>query len=238
MAVRASWGARRRACTRTCDEVACETAGVSEPREVAQQAREIIANVWHWEVHDDRIDHPSDAYAVIAHEGPQPGAVLVDPIWLAPAELERLGIIVAICLTGAHHQRAAWRYRRRLGVPVWAPEGHREMDEEPDETYAHDDLLPGGLVAIHSPGPTEANHALWHVNAGALMLGDLLIRSGPEAPLEFVRDAYQDEPAATVTSVERLVALMPSAVCPGHGPPIVGEGVQAMRAALDGGRRP
>lgn len=207
---------------------------MSEPAEVARQARQILPNVWHWEVHDDRIDYPSDAYAVTAREG----AVIVDPIWLAPATLEQLGVIAAICLTGAPHQRAAWRLRRRLQVPVWAPEGAAEMDEEPDRGYGHDELLPGGLVSIHAPGPTEAGHALWHESTGALMIGDLLIRPGPEAPLELPPDAHQDVPERTPGSVERLVTLMPSAVCPGHGPPIVGEGVQALRAALAVGRRP
>ena len=72
--------------------------------------------------------------------------VLIDPLPLAEAALKRLGTVEAICLTAKCHQRSAWRYRKKLGVKVYAPHGVRPMDEEPDVLYRAGDQLPGVFV--------------------------------------------------------------------------------------------
>ena len=108
---------------------------MSEPRTIATGADEVVPGVWHWTLHDERIDFVSDSYALASDEG----VVLIDPLPLAEESLRGLGAVVAICLTCGSHQRSAWRYRR-------------ELDEEPDERYSHGVLLPGKLRASFTPG--------------------------------------------------------------------------------------
>lgn len=121
---------------------------MSEPRTIATGADEVVPGVWHWTLHDERIDFVSDSYALASDEG----VVLIDPLPLAEESLRGLGAVVAICLTCGSHQRSAWRYRSELGAPVYAPALAREIDEEPDERYSHGVLLPGKLRASFTPG--------------------------------------------------------------------------------------
>ena len=75
--------------------------------------------------------------------------------------LTRLGEVEAICLTASCHERSAWQLRRKLRVPVYGPEGGVDFEESPDHWYQADSLLPGGLQAVHAPGPTEAHYAFY-----------------------------------------------------------------------------
>src|SRR5512144_608365 len=109
----------------------CGEARVSEPKAEAMRVAEVLPDIWHWFVWDDRIGAESHAHAV-SGEG---GSVMIDPLPLREAGLRSLEPIVAICLTAACHQRSAWRYRRACGAKVYAPEGTRDMEEEPDIRY-------------------------------------------------------------------------------------------------------
>jgi hypothetical protein len=202
---------------------------VSEPRTIASAVEPVVPGVWRWGIHDDRIDFRSDAYAVA---GPD-GAVLVDPLPLAEDALAAIGPVAAICLTGAHHQRSAWRYRRLLGAPVHAPEAGRATEEEPDRRYGPGARLPGGLVAVHAPGPTAANYALLLERPGGegvLFIGDLLLRPADDGPLGFVPDEHVDDPALTRATVRSLLDLPVTVLCSAHGAPAVGD---ARAAGLD-----
>jgi glyoxylase-like metal-dependent hydrolase (beta-lactamase superfamily II) len=203
---------------------------VSEPGTVAETVEEVVAGVWSWTVHDERIDFRSDAYAVATAEG----VLLIDPLPLADDRLASLGQAAAICLTGAHHQRSAWRFRRALGVPVHAPEGGRRMEEEPDAVYGAGARLPGGLRAIHAPGPTDAHYALLLERPGGdgvLFIADLLLRYG-DGPLTFVPDRHLDDPALARETVRGLLELPIATLCPAHGAPAVGDARAAMAEAL------
>jgi hypothetical protein len=90
---------------------------VSEPKTVATSIEEVVPGVWRWSIHDERIDFLGAAYAV----GTDEGAVMIDPLPLESAALAELGRPEAIVLTCGSHQRCAWRYRRELGAPVYAP---------------------------------------------------------------------------------------------------------------------
>ena len=124
---------------------------MSEPKAIARQVAEVVPGLWHWHVWDDRIQQETHAHAV----SDASGRVLIDPLPLTPEALRSLEPITAICLTAACHQRSAWRYRRAYGAKVYAPEGTREMDEEPDVRYRDDEILPGGLKAVHCPAPSK-----------------------------------------------------------------------------------
>ncbi len=201
---------------------------MSEPKTSAARTEEVLPGLLHWSVDDDRIGFRSDAYALDSSAG----LVLIDPLPLAEPALLALGRPVAICLTIQSHQRSTWRYRRRFRALVYAPLWAEGLEEEPDHFYRHGERLPGGLRAIHAPGPCEASYALLDEGTGVLFLGDLL--SGERASdLRFVPDAYQDAPRRTRASVRALLDEPFDAVCGGHAPPIPHGGRRAVRDALE-----
>ena len=201
---------------------------MSEPQAIAQKTEEIVPGVWRWYVHDDRIDFESDAHAVV--EGGR--VVLIDPLPLKEVDLKRLGTVEAICLTAKCHQRSAWRYRKQFAVKVYAPEGVRPMEEEPDVLYRAGDQLPGGLQAIHTPGPESVHYAFWLAREqGVLFCPDLLMH-GKGKELAFVPAEFHDNPAETQASVRRLLDLRFSVLCFNHGAPITGDPHAALREVL------
>jgi glyoxylase-like metal-dependent hydrolase (beta-lactamase superfamily II) len=188
-----------------------------EPTGLAAPAGEIILGLFRFTIHDNRIDYQSDSYVLVQ----QGRVVLIDPLPMAEQELARFGPVEAICLTASCHERSAWRYRRALKVPVYAPEGGVDFEEPPDRWYRDGDKLPGGLVAVHAPGPTEAYHAFFLPReGGVLFFGDLLTNAGG-AGLAFVPDEYQDEPARTRETVRRLLGMNFTIFCSHHGDPIL-----------------
>ena len=190
--------------------------GVSEPKAVAETVDEVVPGVWRWHVWDDRIDFESDAHAV----SDRTGTVLIDPLPLRDVALKRLEPIIAICLTAACHQRSAWRYRRSFGVQVYAPDGCRAMDEEPDVRYRVGEMLPGGLKAIHTPGPEQAHYGFWREQSPAVLFCPDLIMREADGDLAFIPAEYHDDPAATRDSVRRLLDLPFDVLCMDHGAPI------------------
>jgi glyoxylase-like metal-dependent hydrolase (beta-lactamase superfamily II) len=204
---------------------------MSEPKNHAKKITRIAPGVHHWSIHDDRIDAQSDAYSV-----EQKGkTILIDPLPLEEAALKDLGSVEAICLTGSCHQRSAWRYRKELGVKVYAPEGAQGLEEEPDVWYKAGDALPGGLKAIHAPGPTEVHYAfLSDRGTGALFCADVLMRDGDD--VRFVTDEYQDDPKRTRETAKRFLELKIGALCFAHGDPITREPHSAIREALKADR--
>ncbi len=202
---------------------------MSEPQEVAAAVEEVVPGVWHWSVHDDRIDFISSAHAVVADEG----AVLVDPLPLAPEALARLGDVVAICLTTSSHQRSTWRYRRELGAKVYAPALARELDEEPDGRYGEGDVLPGGLRAVFTPGAGTTQHTfLLEGEPTVAFVPDLLARP-PDGPVMLVPAEYMHDPEEARRSLDKLLGLSFSVLCLSHGAPVTDDPHGAIRAALE-----
>ncbi|MBA7595015.1 MAG: MBL fold metallo-hydrolase [Calditrichaeota bacterium] len=205
---------------------------MSEPKTKADRIQLLNPWLYHWMVSDDRIDNfRSDAYAVLTPEG----KVLIDPLPLTDEALAEIGKVAAICLTGSQHQRSAWRYRKTLGVPVYAPEGADELEEEPDESYRDGDSLPGGFKAIQTPGLSSGFALLMETEggSGALFCGDLLVREG-EGPFQLLPDEYLDDPAAARESARRLAQLQVEILCPAHGAPCLTGCGQAIQEALEG----
>jgi hypothetical protein len=137
-------------------------------------------------------------------------------------------------LTAGNHQRSAWHFRKIFQIPVWAPEHAHGLEQEPDNFYTSGDSLPGGLSALHTPGPAEAMFTLWMQQhpRGIVFISDLLTHEGSGRP-EFVPSQYQDEPMRTRMSVQRVLDHLPvDTVCFAHGEPIVGGGKAALRLAL------
>lgn len=204
---------------------------MSEPKAIAQRARRIIPGLFHLTVHDDRIDSRSDAYAITTRRG----TVLIDPLPMTDGALRSLGEVMAICLTIQSHQRASWRLRKQLAVPVHAPEGAMGLEEEPDGFFEDGDELPGKLRAMHAPGPAHEGYVLVRdrTRGGAIaFIGDSLIRSR-SGSLGFVPDVYMDDPERARESARRLFAMSIGVLCPGHGAPMVGGVRNAIWRALE-----
>ncbi len=202
---------------------------MAEPNAVAEAAEEVVPGVWRWGVRNERIGGAeSTGHAVAVPDG----VVLVDPVRLADDALAALGPVNAICLTAQCHQRSAWRYRRALGASVWAPEGTRPLEEEPDERYRPGDVLPGGLRAVHTPGPEEVHFSfLSERDPRVLFCSDLLTHyDGRE--LAFVPLEYHDDPALTRATVEGLLELDFAVLCFDHGSPLAHDPKGAIRALL------
>jgi glyoxylase-like metal-dependent hydrolase (beta-lactamase superfamily II) len=202
---------------------------MAEPNAVAEGAEEIAAGVWRWGVANERIGGAeSTGHAVAGADG----VVLVDPVRLAPEALAALGRVTAILLTAQCHQRSSWRYRRELGAPVWAPEGTRPMEEEPDERYRAGDLLPGDLRAVHTPGPEEVHFSfLLERDPRVLFCADLLTNYGGRG-LDFVPLQYHDDPPRTRRTVEGLLDLDFEILCLDHGSAITDDPKAEIRALL------
>jgi len=201
---------------------------VSEPQAVADTIEQIVPGLWRWHVLDERIGSESDAHAVCGDDG----AVLIDPLPLGKESLTKLEPIIAICLTAACHQRSAWRYRRTYGVKVYAPEGCRAMDEEPDVRYRAGEMLPGGLRAIHTPGPEFAHYALWRERSPSVLFCPDLIMRDADGALCLIPAEYHEDPEATRDSVRRLLDLPFEILCMAHGAPLSVNPHAALRRLL------
>lgn len=219
---------------------------MSEPRTQSRRVMAAAPGLLHWTLHDDRIEFRSDAYAVLGVRGGSGhGAVLIDPLPLTdgalasffgrgstlPTKGTLVGPLEAICLTGSCHQRSAWRYRRLFGVKVHAPRGARGLEERPDATYTHGSRLPGGLVAVHAPGPTRVHYALHRpAGRGIVFCADVLTHH--RGVVRFIDDAYQDAPSQTRATARALLKLRFGVLCFAHGAPLTRGAKQAVRAAL------
>ena len=209
---------------------------MSEPKAKADRIQLLNPWLYHWSIPDDRIgNYRSDAYGVLTPEG----KVLIDPLPLTDEALAEIGKVAAICLTGGQHQRSAWRYRTAFGVPIYAPEGAVELEEEPDEWYRDGDSLPGGLKAICTPGLSSGFALLMETEGGSgvLFCGDLLVREADDGPFRLLPDEYLDDPVLARESARKLAQLQVEILCPAHGAPCLTGCSQAIQEALEGDGR-
>ncbi len=199
-----------------------------EPKGTAKLVGEVVLGVYRFTMHDDRIDFESDGYVVVEKDR----AILIDPLPMNKRDLKKLGAVEAICLTASCHERAAWRYQDSLKVPIYAPIRGVDFEGMPDHWYGPGDRLPGGLKAVHSPGPTDAHYSLYlKRGAGVVFCADLLTNAEGRG-LAFVPGEYQDDPKGTRTSVRRLLKLPFRVLCPDHGRPVTTGAKQAIRKTL------
>jgi glyoxylase-like metal-dependent hydrolase (beta-lactamase superfamily II) len=199
-----------------------------EPKGTAKLTGEVAPRVYRWTMHDDRIDAQSDSYAVVDDRQ----IVLIDPLPMAMQDVAKLGTVHAMVLTGSCHERSAWRYRRQFKVPVHAPAGAVDFEEDPDFWYDQGDHLAGNLIAIHTPGPTEAYYSFFLERDGGVVFCADLLTNYPGEGLAFVADAYQDDPPRIRASVRHLLSLPFQTLCPNHGDPITNGAQDAIREAL------
>jgi Metallo-beta-lactamase superfamily len=188
---------------------------MSEPREIATRADQVVEGLWHWSIANSAIGGATSSCQALAVDG---GCVMIDPLPLEPDELAALPRPAAIVLTA--------------GVDVWAPEGAPAGDEEPDRRYAEGDILPGGLGAIRTPGPEPVHYCLLREDAPRILFcSDLLMGDGAGG-LAFVPARFHDDAAETRRSVERLAGLDIDVLCLDHGRPVTDGPREAIEAVL------
>ena len=202
---------------------------MSEPKTVAESVHEVVPGVWWWSIHDERIDFVSTAHAVSGEEG----VVLIDPLPVADDALAGLGDIHAICLTAGTHQRSAWRYRREVGVPVYAPALSKLIEEEPDNRYGDGDELPGGLRAVFTPGAGTTQHTFLLEREGGVAFVPDLFANVAGRGLAVVGEEEMPDPAEARRSTRKLLDLPFATLCLDHGAPVTEDPKAAIRALLD-----
>ncbi len=203
---------------------------MTEPREVAAEVHEVVDGLYYWQIHNSNIGGAiSSSHAIVSGDE----CVFVDPVRLSDEALARLPKPSAVVLNARTHQRAAWRYRRECGAEVWLPADAPPADEEPDHRYAEGDVLPGGLVAVRTPGPEWPHYSLLRQGSpGVLICSDLVSHEGG-GELLFIPPEYHDDPAETRRSVRRLLDLRFGVLCFDHGAPIVRDPKRSLRRLLE-----
>ena len=200
-----------------------------EPKGIGKLVGEVVPGVYRFTMHDDRIDFESDGYVVVENDR----AILIDPLPMNKRDLKKLGAVEAICLTASCHERAAWRYQKTFNVPVYAPKRAVDFVETtPDHWYGPGDRLPGGLKAVHSPGPADAHYSFYLRKAGGVVFCADLLTNAEGRGLSFVPGEYQDNPKGTRKSVRRLLKLQFKVLCSNHGDPVKTGAKKAIRQAL------
>jgi glyoxylase-like metal-dependent hydrolase (beta-lactamase superfamily II) len=202
---------------------------VSEPNAIAETVEEVVPGIWTWSVHDERIDFVSTAHAVSGSDG----SVLIDPLPLEETALAQLGDVRAICITAGTHQRSAWRYRRELEVPVYAPALSKLIEEEPDVRYSDSDELPGSLRAVFTPGAGTTQHTFLLDRGGGIAFVPDLFANEPGRGLAIVGEEEMPDPEEARRSIRKLLDLPFDILCLDHGAPLTEEPKAAIRALLD-----
>ena len=196
--------------------------------------REIAPGLFYWSEMHPRIKHEVSSYFV-AESG-----TLLDP--MVPSD-EGIGWFrgerepQAIALTNRHHDRQSDQFCAEFGLgPVLVPEpGLHEFEGKTFEVAAYvpgEEVVPG--IVVHEVGAICPDDMAFEIrSAGALALADGLIN---EAGVGFVPDQLMDDPPGTkrglVQSLEALLDVDFDTLLFAHGPPIVGEGKQALRDFL------
>lgn len=203
---------------------------MTEPKEIADHLEQVEDGLFHWRIHNSGIGgNVSSSQALVTHDA----CVLIDPVGLEDDLLATLPAPTAIALTARCHQRAAWRYRREFGAAVWLPLDAEAADEVPDGRYADGDVLPGGLIAVRTPGPELPHYCfLLEADQGVLFCSDLIMRPTGEE-LRFVPFEFHEDPAATRRSVKRLLDLPFEILCLAHGAPLTDDPKAALRELLE-----
>jgi glyoxylase-like metal-dependent hydrolase (beta-lactamase superfamily II) len=192
---------------------------MSEPKAVAARAEPVVPGVWTWTVSDDRIGgEPSSATAVEESPGE---IIVIDPIRLETSELDKLGRVTAVLLTGSKHVRSSEHYRQEMGAAVWAP-AYADLGElEPDETFSEGNEVPGGLRVIALRGRSNDESAFYLKRGkGVMIVGDSLINIPSYGGFGVLPEKHNPDVEKTKKSCRKLLDYEFDALLFAHGEPI------------------
>lgn len=203
---------------------------LTEPKTKSDQIDYIYPWLLHWTIRDERIGNfRGDAFAVKTNDG----LVLIDPLPLTEEVWAEIKEVCAILLTHGNHQRSAWRFRQKLGVPVFAPAGS-SLDEEPDHWFSEEDQLPGDFQAIKAIAFQNTFYLVFEHpdGTGVLFCGDLICHD-EGGPYRFpVQPGYFNSEDARL-DVKRLMKLSLQVMCPGHAIPNIDGCNDVLQGAID-----
>jgi glyoxylase-like metal-dependent hydrolase (beta-lactamase superfamily II) len=203
---------------------------MAEPQTRSADIERLFPWLLHWTIVDERIGgFRSDAFAVKTGDG----LIVIDPVPLTDHLQSELADAAAIFLTHGNHQRSAWRLRKELGAPVYAPVPSGGLDEEPDFRYDDTTDLPGNLRAIPAEGFHDACYLIFEHADGpsVLFCGDLICHD-PDGPYRFpVQPGYFDLEGG-LKDAHRLLEQPPDALCAAHAVPTLDGCREALRGAI------
>jgi glyoxylase-like metal-dependent hydrolase (beta-lactamase superfamily II) len=107
------------------------------------------------------------------------------------------------------------------------------------ETYGDGAELPGGLLAVHTPGHTQGHTALLHRASGTLFSGDALCTRNPATGRrgpQLMPGSYTQDVDRAEASLGALAATGAERILPGHGEPWTQGAAAAVEAARRAGR--
>ena len=195
--------------------------------------QEIVPGIWTWHVHDTDRDMDFNGWYVRAEDA----AVVIDP----PPPPERvlkqiadLGRPDLVLLTNKHHNRASAVFREAFDLPIHVHENDAElMDEPPQGTFRHGDVLPCGLLAVtlaHGKTPGETAF-LFPGEVASLIVGDAVIGK-PAGSLSMLPPGKFADPAAAKDGLAVLLDCDFEALLLGDGQSLPTGGHQALEAFL------
>jgi hypothetical protein len=190
---------------------------------------EVIPGLYHWTTAHPRIGIRVSSYWL---DG---AGVLIDP--LVPPELgvewfaERPSRPQAVVLSNRHHYRDSARFVEAFGCTVHCSRAglHEFTHGEVVEGFDPGDTLPGGITAREIGGICPDETALHLPEHRAVSVADGVVRGGPDSALDFVPDAYMDDPPATKRALASAYARMLDELefdhlLLAHGMPVIGDG--------------
>ena len=136
------------------------------------------------------------------------GGTVVDPGPDDEGHLQAIlgaGPVERIVLTHRHpdHASGAGRLSELSGASVLSY----------GDGLGDEDGLEPGLVCVHTPGHAPDHLCFWHPGSGTLLSGDLIAGSG-----SIMISPPEGDLAAYMDSLEKVRALSPARILPGHGP--------------------
>jgi glyoxylase-like metal-dependent hydrolase (beta-lactamase superfamily II) len=136
-----------------------------------------------------------------------------------------LGTLTTVLVTHRHgdHLPAARPLCERTGATLV---GHADLPGV-ERVVSDDEACFGALRALETPGHTRESLCFWDAQASTLFTGDMVAGTGTVV--------VDDQPGALaqyLASLERLLALQPRTMYPGHGP-MVEDGSGKLREYLD-----
>lgn len=165
------------------------------------------------------------------------GLLLIDPLVDDWEELDDLlahaGGCAGIARTCHWHQRSIAGVADRYAAEVWArPDGGGAAMPPFDRAIMPGQPLPGDLLALEAVRETEI--AIWSAPQRALIVGDVLVRDADGA-LSLCPDSWTVRvggPEVVKAGLADLLELDVENVLVGHGPLVLGNGLEELAGVL------